>query len=70
MPTFFLNNRAFYIFAKIFLFQRLFLKYFKNNFKIFEKYFFNRNSSVYFENIVVCNEHFKRDRIITFQIII
>ena len=39
--------------------NRLFLKYFKNNFKInILKIFFNCNSFVYFENILVCNKPF------------
>ena len=55
-PPFFKNNRVFYIKFDFFFEKRLFLIYFKNSFKIFLKYFFSYNSSVYFENIVVCNE--------------
>ena len=52
-PLFLKSNRAFYINFDFCFEKRLFLKYIKNNFKIFWKYC---NSSVYFENIVVCNE--------------
>ena len=54
-PTFLKINRAFYIFA-------LKSVYFWNISKIIQnilKIFFNCNSSVYFENIIVCNEPFR-----------
>ena len=38
-PSFFKNNRAFYISLDFRFEKRLFLKYFENDFKIFRKYF-------------------------------